>query len=170
MDLGCGTGLVGEHLYKEGFRKIHGIDASQGMIDQAEQKDVYSHLEKFKLCQEEFYDSIPIYFRNDYDFVTAAGLLSNHYMDEKLLDQMLIFLKPGGHIILACEFSYLGEYWYNLAIEQLEEAKRIKLVESEDFFKYTNLPQAIGKFSKSPCRVYVFRKVEQNTAMTSGRL
>ena len=38
LDMGCGTGLVGEELVRVGFnpKDVWGIDASQGMLDVAE--------------------------------------------------------------------------------------------------------------------------------------
>jgi predicted TPR repeat methyltransferase len=43
--MGCGTGLVGECIKKEGrFTKIAGVDASQGMVDTAGKKNAYSEL------------------------------------------------------------------------------------------------------------------------------
>jgi len=49
IDFGCGTGLVGEALKQAGFQKISGIACSQGMLDLAEEKNVYKHLTKFYL-------------------------------------------------------------------------------------------------------------------------
>jgi len=36
LDMGCGTGLVGQYLYEDGFRQIVGLDASAGMLKEAE--------------------------------------------------------------------------------------------------------------------------------------
>jgi predicted TPR repeat methyltransferase len=44
LDLGCGTGLVGKYLNEEGFLNTDGIDASAGMIKEAEEKRVYKDL------------------------------------------------------------------------------------------------------------------------------
>ncbi|GFR83657.1 Williams-Beuren syndrome chromosomal region 27 protein-like [Elysia marginata] len=44
MDLGCGTGLVGEALHAAGFTNIDGLDPSQGMLDVARSKGVYKEL------------------------------------------------------------------------------------------------------------------------------
>ena len=41
LDLGCGTGLVGEELEARGFGNIVGLDISPAMIDQADAKAVY---------------------------------------------------------------------------------------------------------------------------------
>jgi len=35
-DFGCGTGLVGESLAQHGFKKVYGIDCSEGMLQIAE--------------------------------------------------------------------------------------------------------------------------------------
>ena len=44
FDMGCGTGLVGLHLKEMGYKKIAGVDASQGMLDVAAEKQSYSEL------------------------------------------------------------------------------------------------------------------------------
>lgn len=42
IDFGCGTGLVGQYLSDDGFYNIVGLDASNGMLNEAENKKVYS--------------------------------------------------------------------------------------------------------------------------------
>ena len=44
LDVGAGTGLVGENLYKKGNKKIIGIDISPEMLEQAKLKGCYSSL------------------------------------------------------------------------------------------------------------------------------
>ena len=41
LDLGCGTGLVVEHLYKLGYKNVDGIDISEEMLKLSEAKGVY---------------------------------------------------------------------------------------------------------------------------------
>ena len=41
LDMGCGTGMVGDSLKKRGVHELIGIDASKGMIEHAEAKGVY---------------------------------------------------------------------------------------------------------------------------------
>ena len=48
-DFGCGTGLVGQSLAKHGFKKVYGIDCSEGMLEIAQQKDVYAALIQHQL-------------------------------------------------------------------------------------------------------------------------
>jgi predicted TPR repeat methyltransferase len=44
LDMGCGTGLVGQYLKERGFVNIVGVDASQGMLEKAKTKEVYNEL------------------------------------------------------------------------------------------------------------------------------
>ena len=44
LDLGCGTGLVGQELAERGFRRIDGLDISPGMLDEARAKQIYGDL------------------------------------------------------------------------------------------------------------------------------
>ena len=44
LDMGCGTGMVGQSLKNRNCHEILGIDASQGMLDIAAEKKVYDQL------------------------------------------------------------------------------------------------------------------------------
>lgn len=41
LDLGCGTGLVGEELYKRGYKNIDGLDLCAKFMKVAEAKGIY---------------------------------------------------------------------------------------------------------------------------------
>merc|ERR1711964_327653 len=107
-----------------------------------------------RLGQEEFLETFPIHLRKKYDFVAAAGLVINNYMDETLFEEMLLSLKNGGIMVFTARFSYLGNYWYDAKLEALEKLGRIKALGCEEFFKYTNLKQSVGKFHKTPVKVF----------------
>jgi predicted TPR repeat methyltransferase len=44
LDLGCGTGLIGEH-FRDVVSEIDGVDLSGNMLEQARRKEVYSRLD-----------------------------------------------------------------------------------------------------------------------------
>ncbi len=44
LDVGAGTGLVGEHLKKRGFFNLDALEPSRGMLEVAESKDIYRKL------------------------------------------------------------------------------------------------------------------------------
>jgi len=74
-DFGCGTGLVGQALVNNKFEKITGIDCSEGMLQEADKKDVYTCLNKFKLGGDEYMENFPNQLKNRFDFVTAGDLI-----------------------------------------------------------------------------------------------
>ena len=49
LDAGAGTGIVGKLLSDKGYRKIAGIDLSEGMLQQARSKGVYQELRQMML-------------------------------------------------------------------------------------------------------------------------
>ena len=92
-DFGCGTGLVGQALVNNKFEKITGIDCSESMLHQAEKKNVYSCLNKFKLGGNEYMENFPNQLKNRFDFVTAGDLINLANYDENIFEQMLFALK-----------------------------------------------------------------------------
>lgn len=167
IDFGCGSGLVGEALRQDGFKNITGIDISQKMLDLAKSKSIYSNLEKFELCQDDHIGTFSMHLRNKFDFMTAAGLINNNYMDEKLFEQMLLSTKQCGYLVFTARFSYLGDFWYVDKLAELEKAGRIKFMHSESFFKYDQLGCGVGRFSKTPVKVLVYQKTEADTVLRS---
>ena len=115
-DFGCGTGLVGEALAKQGFKNVFGIDCSEGMLEIAEQKKIYGSLTKHKLGGKDYMDGFPQHLKNKFDFVTAGGLIEANNYDENLFQQMLFSLKNGGYLIFSAQFSYIGNFEYHETI------------------------------------------------------
>jgi len=139
------------------------------MLEEAAAKNVYKQLEQLQLGQEDFLETFPIAHRKKYDFVTAAGLVINNYLDETLFEEMLLSLRNGGIMVFTARFSYLGNFWYTEKLEELEKLGRIKALGSEEFFKYTNLKQSVGKFHKTPVRVFAYMKTEEDSVAAYSR-
>ena len=78
---------------------------------------------------------------------------------------MLVCCKNLGHIVFAARFSYLGDYWYADKVAELEKAGRMKFISSEAYFKYDQLGLGVGKFSKTPVKVFVYQKTEADSIM-----
>jgi len=76
LDMGCGTGLVGQALVNNKFEKITGVDCSEGMLEEAEKKDIYTSLNKVMLGGEDYIENFPNQLKNRFDFVTAGDLIS----------------------------------------------------------------------------------------------
>ena len=90
-------------------------------------------------------------------------------MDEKVFEQMLLCLKPSGLIVFAATFSYLGKYFYETKLEELQNFGRLKFLKSDSFFKYDQLDMSVGKFRKTPVKVYAYQKTENDSVLGSRR-
>jgi predicted TPR repeat methyltransferase len=109
LDMGCGTGLVGQYLKERGFKTVVGVDASHGMIEKAKSKEVYNELHELFLGKP---DTFPENLRDRFDIITASGILAEGHLDNSLFDEMLLALKTGGYAIFATRTMYLTKYNY----------------------------------------------------------
>jgi len=92
LDAGCGTGLVGEILYKNNFNHIEGVDFSQEMLDVANQKNIYQSLKLVDLTKELDYED------NSFDAIVCAGTFTCGHVGPEALKEMVRITKEGGYI------------------------------------------------------------------------
>ncbi|XP_028409812.1 methyltransferase-like protein 27 isoform X2 [Dendronephthya gigantea] len=97
VDLGCGTGLVGEQLWKNGYKNIDGVDLTPELLELAKAKEIYGSLKQGKMgspqCKELGLEE------NRYDAAICVGVFSVKHVPSKGFDDLLYVVKPGG---LAC--------------------------------------------------------------------
>lgn len=156
LDVACGSGLIGKYLAERGFKNISGLDISPNMLDEASKKGVYDELIEHDI--QEFAEFPPAW-NNKFDFVVAAGIVNSNNQDERLFETFMRACKRDGLIVFASRFSYIGDYWYDQALEKLNGEFRLKLLETEDFFKYDRIIASIGRFSRTPSRVFVYQNL-----------
>jgi len=160
IDFGCGTGLIGKHLAKSGYKKIVGLDISPNMLEECSNSGVYSELHEHEIGEDP--NNLPCSMRNQFDFCVCTGLINNNYMDYLLFEEMLLSVKKGGYVVFAARYSFMGKYWYDKIIKEMHENGRWKLVATDTHFKYDKLEcVSIGRFSKTPSKVYVFQKTQE---------
>lgn len=109
LDLGCGTGLVGEYLAGYvGKGHIYGVDLSAGMLKKAQQKNIYSKL----FCGD------ILHFLNDkiscLDLITAADVFIYFGNLDSLFAKMNQALKKGGRAIFSISQNRINERDYFL--------------------------------------------------------
>ncbi|XP_061868633.1 methyltransferase-like protein 27 [Colius striatus] len=95
LDVGCGTGLVARELRRRGFRCLHGVDGSAGMLERARSTGLYRQLQRCVLGQE----PLPAPSEH-YDAVTAVGALSEGQVPSVAVLELLRVTKPGGFLCL----------------------------------------------------------------------
>lgn len=96
LDLGCGTGLAGEHL-KSLASYLEGVDLSTGMLDQAREKNIYSHL-----VQGELVAHLNAGQRK-FPLIIAADVLIYFGGLETLFTAVKARLDRGGHFIFSVQ-------------------------------------------------------------------
>ncbi|WP_244497730.1 class I SAM-dependent DNA methyltransferase [Aureimonas sp. AU40] len=96
LDLGCGTGLMGERL-RPVTETLHGVDLSPGMLDKARRKRIYDHLAEGDVALAEAPDRLL------YDLLTAADVLT--YLGDlaPVFARAAKLLAPGGLFAFSVE-------------------------------------------------------------------
>jgi len=122
IDVGCGTGLVGVELEKDGFTNFDGIDISQEMIDIAKQRG-YS-----KLFIGSLNDSLP-YENNEYDAALCVGVFTHGHVSSDRLDELVRIVKSGGIICFTINEGVYKPYGFNSKIKKLESEHVWKVIE-----------------------------------------
>ena len=153
LDMGCGTGLVGQYLVERGFKTVVGVDASAGMLDKAREKNAYTDLHELFLGKPE---TFPEMFHNKFDVITASGILAEGHCGNEVFDEMLMALKTGGYAVFATRTMYLTKYNYVEKIAELIEQGKWKLVGEITFDRYDKLEEAVGRFSKVEAKAFAY--------------
>lgn len=95
LDLGCGTGLCAVHLDKENvpFVSLVGVDLSDGMLEKAGERKLYTSLEKSDIIaflpQKEM----------NFDLIISADVFTYLGDLSELCKGISFTLKPGGHAV-----------------------------------------------------------------------
>lgn len=158
LDMGCGTGLVGQYLYEDGFRQIVGLDASSGMLKEAEstKPGVHKELIELFLGKPETY---PENLHNRFDVVTGSGILADNHLDNSVFEEMLLSLKNGGLAIFATRTEYLEKYGYGPYMKKLEDEGRWKLIKNIKFGRYDSAKERVGRFNPTEAQAFCYQKL-----------
>ena len=122
LDAGCGTGLVGIELKKNGFTNFDGADFSQQMLDLVP-KNIYQNLFKIDLNQKiDIKD-------NAYESITCVGTFTYGHVNPPALDEMVRICKTGSLICFTINIGIYEEYGFDKKIKELEDNKSWKIIE-----------------------------------------
>ena len=103
VDLGCGTGLMGEIL-KPWCDRLEGVDLSAKMIEQARAKGVYDRLEVGEIV------TFLAAAETGFDLATAADVLVYIGDLAPIFAAVAATLRPGGLFVFSTEASAEGEW------------------------------------------------------------
>ena len=95
LDVGAGTGLIGEYLNKKKDKDLIGIDISAEMLKQAELKKCYNSLLVVDVTKK-----IPLK-SNSIGAVVSAGTFTHGHVGPQALDELLRITKPNGLFVIS---------------------------------------------------------------------
>ena len=114
LDVGCGYGRTLNELYDGGYKNLHGVDFSQGMIDRG--KKLYPHLDMQKIKGKFPFDD------DTFDAVLLLAVLTCIVEDEeqgKLINEIHRVLKDNGIL-------YINDYMINEDQRNIERYDKYK--------------------------------------------
>ena len=126
VDIGAGTGLVGEALQQLGFTEVTAVDFSQEILDIARRKGVYKDYRvlnlNFKLDEFE---------GNRFDAAIGVGVFSYGQVEAGVLDELVRIVRPQGMIVFTqrVDFYSTNAMGFKEKQEQLSQAGAWRLVE-----------------------------------------
>ena len=122
LDAGCGTGLVGVELKKNGYLNLDGADFSQKMLDLVP-KNIYENLFKIDLNQK-------VNIADDtYQGITCVGTFTFGHVNPPALDEMIRICKNESLICFTINIGIYEEYGFDKKIKELEDNNSWKIIE-----------------------------------------
>jgi len=128
LDVGAGTGLVGERLIDAGYRDLQAMDFSPGMLEVARQKNIYRKLWRMTLGER-------LSFANDmFDAVIGVGVFSTGHAPAHAFDELVRITKCGGYIVFSLKTDVYEHEDFGPYLHELEASGRWRLVERTEPF------------------------------------
>ena len=129
LDAGAGTGLVGVLLDRLGYKQMVAIDLSQGMLEEARKKNVYSEFRQMVLGETLDFPS------DSLDAVISVGVMTVGHAPAGSFDELVRVTRPGGHIVFTLRPDVHRNDGFKEKQDSLEAARKWELVETSEEFQ-----------------------------------
>jgi ubiquinone/menaquinone biosynthesis C-methylase UbiE len=114
---------MGKWLHEESYHNLVGIDLSEGMLAEAQKKNVYTELHQMILGE-------PLDFPNHaFDAVTACGVFTYGHAPSSSFDELIRVTKPKGYIIFTLRPDFYENSDFKEKMADLETQGKWKLTE-----------------------------------------
>lgn len=147
VDVGCGTGIVGELLRDRGYSGFDGFDLSEEMACLAREKGYYRNV----WAGIDLTRPLPDHLVGSYDAAVVCGVFTVGHVPPDTLRQVVTLLRPGGHIVMSVRQAYEQAENYRQASERMVATGVVDLVRSWLDAPYT--PDSTGDY-------FVYRRPE----------
>jgi SAM-dependent methyltransferase len=115
IDIGCGTGLVGQELQKSGYANIDGLDISTAMLAEAKAKNIYG-----RLIEGDMQKRTPVE-DEAYDAIICAGSFAPGHLGPECYPEFIRMARPGSPIVIFMNGAHYVEDGYEAHIRKLED-------------------------------------------------
>lgn len=127
LDAGCGTGLIGVRLQKQGFNNIDGVDFSPEMVEVARDTGAYQTL----IGSCDLNQATPLELVKQYDLTICCGVFSFDLVKPIALQWLSNVTKPGGIILLTTRPAFCETYDFESYYQELERLEHIKFIDCQ---------------------------------------
>ena len=114
LDVGAGTGLVGQCLATQKTMEITAMDISSEMLEIAKAKNVYS-----KFITSDLTKPLDI-ANNQYGAIVSAGTFTHGHVGPEAFDELLRILKPKGLFVVSIHSEVFKEKGFKKKIHEIE--------------------------------------------------
>ena len=116
IDVGCGTGLVGENLKANDFIYFDGIDISEDMLEIAKSRGYR------KLLLGSLKNRLPV-LDNAYDTAMCVGVFTHGHVSSEGFNELCRIVKPGGYICFTINEGVFEKYGFKEMIGDFQSRK-----------------------------------------------
>ena len=138
IDVGCGTGLVGQALYENGYKNIDGYDISPEMLKIAKQSKFYKELKQIDLNDK------PTNLSETYDVLICVGSFGYGALEPIAIRHLIGLVKSGGLLFIFMNAEPFKSQNYQNHISKLE-TQSLWSVNSIDDYNYMSKLDRPGK-------------------------
>ena len=134
IDVGCGTGLVGEKLKAKDFIYFDGIDISKDMLSIAKSRG-YRNLFLGSLNKQ-----LPV-FDDAYDAAMCIGVFTHGHVSSDGFNELCRIVKPGGYVCFTINEGVFEEYGFKemIAEFQLNKVWEVISLYKDDYMTLENV-------------------------------
>ncbi|XP_031550725.1 methyltransferase-like protein 27 [Actinia tenebrosa] len=152
LDVGAGTGIIGQHLKELGYTGIDGLDISQKMLNIARDKGIYKNLICAALSEKKI-DQIQTGY---YDALISSGTITVGHVLPPALDEIVRLVKPGGVICFSIRVDVHDSpnYGYKEKMDELLKARKWTLVKKQPAVYHTNVGERV---EYENCYIFAYR-------------
>ena len=134
IDVGCGTGLVGEKLKAKDFIYFDGLDISKDMLSIAKSRG-YRNLFLGSLNKQ-----LPV-LDDTYDAAMCIGVFTHGHVSSDGFNELCRIVKPGGYVCFTINEGVFEEYGFKemIAEFQLNKVWEVISLYKDDYMTLENV-------------------------------